>query len=68
MKTWKLKNRLKESESDEILVYLKNSETGEEATVNLLDYTDTTELVMGCLNTLKARDTDLENLIITGLS
>ena len=63
MKTWKLKNRLKESESDEILVYLKNSETGEEATVNLLDYTGTTELVMGCLNTLKASDTDLENLM-----
>ena len=68
MKIWKLKNRLKESESDEILVYLKNSETEEEATVNLLDYTDTTELVMGCLNALKAKDTDLEKLIITGLS
>ena len=48
MKTWKLKNRLKESESDEILVYLKNFETGEEATVNLLDYENCKNFIIGC--------------------
>lgn len=73
MKTWKLKNRLKESESDGILAYLKNSETGEEATVNLLDYTKGRDLIEGCLASfdldfVTTTDEDLSKIYLTHLS
>ena len=64
MKIWKFK----ESESDELLGYLKNYKTGEEATINLLDYENTFDLVSGCLKALNAKDSDLGIILILGLS
>lgn len=60
--------KFKESESDELLGYLKNYKTGEEATINLLDYENTFDLVSGCLKSLNAKDSDLGIILILGLS
>lgn len=70
MKIYKLKeNRLKESESNEIqmTVPLKNNKTGEETTINLLNYTDTSTLIKGCLETLNADTHDLQDIVISNL-
>lgn len=76
MKIYKLKNKFRESESNEILVYLKNNKTGEEATINLLDYKGGYALIDGCINALKLTEKDLEedyeevfsNIYLTHLS
>ena len=64
MKTWKLK----ESKSDELLIYLKNYKTEEETTINLLDYKNTFDLISGCLKALNAKDSDLGRIFILRIS